>query len=139
MIWFLGCVSEFSSVVSFYLAMSKQINNLLFIWCKFLTLTPKKKVKIKFAKNIHSLHLKGQNWLKFNFFLVLIPVISINTFFINSIVRVIICKLFQNKILSSLQTSFYKPVVRDLYFLSEYQICKNYPFLGSNAGYNRWF
>ena len=139
MIWFLGCVSEFSSVVSFYLAMSKQINNLFFIWFKFLTLTPKNKVKIKLAKNVHNLHLKGQNWLKINFFLVLIPVISINTFFINSIVRVIICKLFQNKILSSLQTSFYKPVVRDLYFLSEYQICKNYPFLGSNAGYNRWF
>ena len=82
-------------------------------------------------------HKKGQNWLKITFFLVLILVISINTFFISSIVRVIMCKLFQNKILSSLQTSFYKTAVKDMYFLPEYQICKNYPFYGSNAGYNR--
>ena len=67
---------------------------------------------------------KGQNWLKIFFFLVLIPVIPINTFFISSMFRVIICKLFQNKILSSLQTSFYKTVVKYLYFLSEYQICE---------------
>ena len=31
--------------------------------------------------------------------------------------------------MSNLQTSSYKTVVKDMYFLSEHQMCENYPFL----------